>query len=137
MRDRFISTYRKNKLHNSTRKDRRIIAEGNATVHGGDIISDVSLYFSQATSPQRRNDPAVFKKLYGIHPSMVAQIKYEKIIDLLNSHAGVVASDFKTTSKRFSGEFAKFVMALKEAGYPGGYLDVSDSKVAIAHEKFM
>ena len=72
MRDRYISIYRRDRLHNDTKKDRRIIAEGNTTVHGGDLVSDASLYL--ATSTRRRNDPSVFKKLYGVHPNVVDKI---------------------------------------------------------------
>ncbi|PUU78631.1 hypothetical protein B9Z19DRAFT_1193183 [Tuber borchii] len=134
LRDRFVSIFKRDKLHNATRRDHLIIAQGNAIAHGGDITSDKFLYFTR-----RRTDPAAFKKLYGVLPDQLMCSEYGKTITLLNTHAGVVASDFtKTTSKKFSADFANFLMALKEAGYTGGYLDAaSKSEVAIAHERFM
>ena len=77
-RECFISTYRRDHLHNDTKNDRRIIAEGNVAVHGGDMVADASLYSAQST--RRRDDPSTFKKLYGIHPDMVDKIGWASCI---------------------------------------------------------
>ena len=55
----------------------------------------------------------------------------------MNAHAGIVGSDRKTTTKRFSSLFAKFVQALEKSGYIGDYLDQSESEVAGAYWMFM
>ena len=70
LRNRFISTFKRDKLANATEADRRIIAEGSGWVHGGDAIVDAELYQGMAG----RRDFQVFKKLYGMDPSIVLRI---------------------------------------------------------------
>ena len=70
LRNRFISTFKRDKLAGATEADRRIIAEGNGWAHGGDAIADAELYQGLAG----RRDYNAFKKLYGMHPSIVLGI---------------------------------------------------------------
>lgn len=60
-RNRFISTFKRDKLNIA---DRRIIAAGNALVHGGDAVVDASLYSS--TDKDGRRDAVAYKRLYGM-----------------------------------------------------------------------
>lgn len=70
LRNRFISTFKRDKLANATEVDRRIIAEGNGWAHGGDAIVDAELYQGMGG----RRDPIAFKKLYGMSPGDVRMI---------------------------------------------------------------
>lgn len=71
VRNRFISTFKRDKLANATEADRRIIAEGgNGWAHGGDAIADAKLYQGMAG----RRDFRAFEKLYGMDPSIVLRI---------------------------------------------------------------
>jgi hypothetical protein len=69
LRNRFISTFKRDKLANATEVDRKIIAAGNGWAHGGDAVVDAQLYIS-ATRESRR-DFSAYKKLYGISPLTV------------------------------------------------------------------
>jgi hypothetical protein len=53
-RNRFISTYRRDKLGSVTTKDTKIIRVCNASVHGGDVIINAMLYSS--TGKDGRHD---------------------------------------------------------------------------------
>ncbi|PWW72484.1 hypothetical protein C7212DRAFT_348103 [Tuber magnatum] len=44
VRERFISTFKRDKLKNDTKTDRKIIQGGNITAHGGDAAADALLY---------------------------------------------------------------------------------------------
>ena len=44
LRNRFISTFKRDKLPNETEADKRIIAKGNGWAHGGDAVVDAGLY---------------------------------------------------------------------------------------------
>lgn len=44
VRNRFISTFKRDKLNNADGSDIKIIQEGNLTVHGGDAVVDARLY---------------------------------------------------------------------------------------------
>jgi hypothetical protein len=66
VRNRFISTYKRDVLQNDTAADRLIIAAGNVSAHGGDAVIDALLYKQGA-----RSDYSVYKKLYGVNPGTV------------------------------------------------------------------
>ncbi|KAG0640065.1 hypothetical protein HOY80DRAFT_1071173 [Tuber brumale] len=53
LRNRFISTFKRDKLHSDTPADRGTIREGNESAHGGDAISDAQLYTSVPKRPVR------------------------------------------------------------------------------------
>jgi len=67
---------------------------------------------------------------------MLTWSEYGKTLDILNAHAGVVASDFKVPSKKFSSQFTKLVKALEKADFVGDYLDKGDCEVAGAYWEF-
>jgi uncharacterized coiled-coil protein SlyX len=69
VRNRFISTYRRDVLKNDTDADRRIIAAGSASAHGGDAVADALLYKHGA-----RSDYHIYTKLYGIDPRSLETI---------------------------------------------------------------
>ena len=53
-RNRFISTFKRDKLGTATEADRKIIAGGKAWAHGGDAAVDALLY--QGQGPYSRRD---------------------------------------------------------------------------------
>lgn len=62
LRNRFISTFKRDKLGNMNDADKRIIGVGNAWAHGGDVVVDAQLY--EGTGGRR--DFTAFEKLYGM-----------------------------------------------------------------------
>ena len=70
LRNRFISTFKRDKLGNATWDDLRIISEGNSWAHGGDAVADAQLY----KGATRRSDVCDFELLYGLPPSVVADL---------------------------------------------------------------
>ncbi|KAG0134401.1 hypothetical protein HOY82DRAFT_636487 [Tuber indicum] len=109
LRNRFVSTFKRDELICATAQDRRIIAEGNACAHGGDAKADARLYIG----PNRREDDNVFKELYGLFPETVERINDVEMINLLNIHAGVRASKYKEGTERFYDCFHSFINILK------------------------
>lgn len=70
LRNRFIGTFKRDKLGDMTPSNRRIIAKGNSWAHGGDAVADAQLYKGTA----KRSDPGDFEKLYGLPPKVVANL---------------------------------------------------------------
>jgi len=70
MRNRYISTYKRDFLRRNTRTDERIINAGNYTAHGGDAAVDATLY----TMPQGRMDFSVFRRLYRVSPQTIEHL---------------------------------------------------------------
>ena len=69
-RERFLSTFKKDKLGRATEDDLRIIAEGNFIPEGGDAATDALLY----EGTMARKDFTTFEGLYGLHPAIVRNI---------------------------------------------------------------
>ena len=69
-RNRFLSTFKKDKLGRATVDDWRIIAQGNVKAEGGDAATDALLYEGTMT----RKDFTTFERLYGLHPAIVRNI---------------------------------------------------------------
>ena len=69
-RNRFLSTFKKDKLGRATVDDLRIIAQGNVKAEGGDAATDALLY----EGTMGRKDFTTFEKLYGLHPAIVLRI---------------------------------------------------------------
>ena len=72
LRNRFLSTFRRDKLGNATEADFRLISEGNRWAHGGDATADALLY--EGRLRLWRVDVSTYEKLYGLDPARVAQI---------------------------------------------------------------
>lgn len=135
VRNRFISTFRRDKLANTTEADRKIIAEGHGWAHGGDAVVDAQLY--QGTGGRR--DTITFKTLYGMSPGDVRMISeffcysdkmlrltpsgHQPTIDALNMHAKIAASNDQTGSDEFYTRFTKFIQLLEESDYDEAYLE--------------
>ncbi|KAG0132717.1 hypothetical protein HOY82DRAFT_483538 [Tuber indicum] len=138
-RARYLSTYKRDYLGTDTKKDRDIIADGNTTVHWGDARYDATLYTKLG-----RTDTAVFKKLYGLLPVKMDKISNDKTVILLNTHAGVLASDYKKGTRKFSTLFTRFVKALERSRFDETYPGVKDTEpvtaameVTIAYREFV
>ena len=70
IRNRFISTYVRDKLKNQTPEDEIIIHQGNCTAHRGDASVDALLYDEGGS----RDDHYAFELLYGLYPSDVKKL---------------------------------------------------------------
>lgn len=70
LRNRFISTFKRDKLLKETWEDHKMIEEGNRCAHGGDVVADAKLYKGTV----RRGDECDFELLYGLPPSVVANL---------------------------------------------------------------
>ncbi|KAG0640066.1 hypothetical protein HOY80DRAFT_920646 [Tuber brumale] len=135
LRNRFISTFKRDKLHSDTPTDRETIREGNESAHGGDGISDAKLYTAQGM----RQDHEVFEELYGLSPENLARIKNKKMIFALNMHATVRASKFKIATETYYRCFEKFVQQLKVTGNGpcGHHSNGTDSQLTTADWEFI
>ncbi|RPA91662.1 hypothetical protein L873DRAFT_1713016 [Choiromyces venosus 120613-1] len=118
VRNRFISTFKRDKLDDMTQSDLDIIREGNITAHGGDAAVDALLY----EGVEGRQDTYAFEELYGMHPSDVKKITHKETIDILNLHAGVRADNDKTGTDEFYKRFADFIQAFKRSDPKVNYL---------------
>ena len=61
VRDRFISTYKRDVLDNADQHDRRVITKANVVVHSGDVLMDARIYKKRI-----RRDDETFESLYGL-----------------------------------------------------------------------
>ncbi|KAG0640260.1 hypothetical protein HOY80DRAFT_885022 [Tuber brumale] len=112
LRNRFISTFKRDKLHCDTTEDREAIREGNECAHGGDAIRDAQLY----TGRGKRQDEEAFVKLYGVSPETVNRIRSTKMIYALNMHATVRASKYKRATETYYRCFHKLANLLRATG---------------------
>ncbi|KAG0636528.1 hypothetical protein HOY80DRAFT_891228 [Tuber brumale] len=146
IRDGYLSVHKRDYLGTDTKRDRKIIAERNTTVHWGDARSDAALY----TKPGGRMDPEVFEKLYGLLPEKMGDnfplfqsiierscLGNDKTVHVLNIQAGVLASNFKKSTRKFSDLFAAFVGALEKSGFDETYPDDKQTEVTIAYRAFV
>jgi hypothetical protein len=70
LRNRFLSTFKRDKLKNATPADIRLIADGKVWAHKGNASRDADLYQSVGG----RTDFSTYKALYGLHPAVVREI---------------------------------------------------------------
>jgi hypothetical protein len=70
LRNRFLSTFKRDKPKNATPADMGLIASGNLWAHEGNASRDADLYQSVGG----RTDFATYKELYGLHPWMAREI---------------------------------------------------------------
>ncbi|KAG0133441.1 hypothetical protein HOY82DRAFT_482829 [Tuber indicum] len=70
VRNRFISTFRRDRLNDATDEDYNIIGEANGWVHDGDAKADCRLYSGYRLCCH----PKTFEKLYGLLPETVEMI---------------------------------------------------------------
>ncbi|PUU79213.1 hypothetical protein B9Z19DRAFT_980412, partial [Tuber borchii] len=118
LRHRFLSTFRRDKLGIKNPQDQDYIDGGNVSAHGGDAVTDSQLY----NGSEARDDFATFKCLYGFPPQIVQDLTHPEMINLLNCHAAVCASNFKKGSDKFYKLFKEFVEVLKDSDYNQEYL---------------
>ncbi|CUS09928.1 unnamed protein product [Tuber aestivum] len=91
VRNRFISTFKCDKLNIEASSDTQILQEGNVTAIGGDAVIDATLYKSGV-----RRDPSTFENLYGLDPLRILKFKSEATIAILNTHAAIVSSQSRS-----------------------------------------
>ncbi|PUU79218.1 hypothetical protein B9Z19DRAFT_980355 [Tuber borchii] len=135
LRNRFISTFKRDKQHNATPGDHKIINSGNTWAHGGDVVADAKLY-TTLTSAHRRTDAADFKHLYGFPPPVIEIITHRETIRVLNCHAEIKASRTKKASPLFYERFETFIDLFKKSNYDQTYLQDHRSALAIAYQRF-
>ncbi|KAB8215134.1 hypothetical protein BDV33DRAFT_208626 [Aspergillus novoparasiticus] len=132
IRNRFISTFRRDILDDATSKDWEIIGQGNLAAHDGNFWADAKLYGREDIVAEDgkqcppRDDYHVFKQLYGVAPSFAAIIDYTPTILVLEKHATIVSSAHLQTTDNFKERFNAFVSSLRDSHYASGYL-VPDS----------
>ncbi|PUU76823.1 hypothetical protein B9Z19DRAFT_1109226 [Tuber borchii] len=131
-RNRFILVYKRDKLGVRSEADRLAIRAGNATVHGGDAITDASLYTVPVGG---REDVGIFEQLYGLNPWSVQRLKYPETVAVLNEHAKVLASDTIEGTEKFYHLFNNFIQLFKETGdgYDEAYLQQENTPVFNAY----
>ena len=66
LRNRFISTFKRDKLGDITQDNRRIIAMGNRWANGGDVVSDAKLY----EGPQKEVIQVILRRFMDFHPQL-------------------------------------------------------------------
>ncbi|KAG5296753.1 hypothetical protein I7I48_05670 [Histoplasma ohiense] len=134
VRNRFISTYKRDILSDDTEKDKVTIKTGNHFVHGGDCKRDAELY----EAPALRRDFDIYIKLYGLHPGIVrSSISYRPTIDLLNRHATTVADKNIELPTKFNDLFVNFIKALETSNFEEDYLVNPMSDVTVAYWAFL
>ncbi|RPA88926.1 hypothetical protein L873DRAFT_1784662 [Choiromyces venosus 120613-1] len=134
VRNRYLSTFKRDDLGTHTKTDQEIIENGNLTAHWGDAIDDSSLY----TQPNGRTDVEVFQRLYGVLPeNMERNSRHDKTIHILNTHAGILGSDSKKGSHKFANAFAKFIKVFEISGFDESYLNGKDTEVTRAYGAFV
>jgi len=76
VRNRFLSTFKRNILKRLVNLDRKVILEGNYTAHLSDVGVDATLYISPGGGYGRpvRKDRNTFKALYGLDPRLASKI---------------------------------------------------------------
>jgi hypothetical protein len=67
IRNRFINVYRRDVLGHVTHQEYQQISDGNNAAHGGDAVTDASLYTSG-----ERHDEDVLIKLYGLSATQIS-----------------------------------------------------------------
>jgi len=122
LRNRFISTYKRDKLATAEDYDFKFIASGNRFAHSGNCKRDAELYTAGG-----RTDIDVYILLYGLHPGIVNMMTYRPTITTLDTHATIVASNHKTASEQFHILFANFIKALQESHYVDKFLERNDT----------
>ncbi|PUU76824.1 hypothetical protein B9Z19DRAFT_1087521 [Tuber borchii] len=133
-RNRFLSTFKKDKLGTATGDDWKIIAQGSFKPEAGDAATDALLY----EGITGRRDFTTFQKLYGLHPDMVRKISHPETLAALNMHARVLASHKRTGSPRFYNLFNEFIRLFTESGmgYDVSYLVGDRTEVTNAYLAF-
>ncbi|KAF8531573.1 hypothetical protein BDD12DRAFT_800063 [Trichophaea hybrida] len=117
LRNRFISTFKRDKLANATEADRRIIGEGNAWAYGG--------YCCRCHAVSKRRDASTYKRLYGMDPLRVLLISevYQTTIAVMNICASTVSSKYKVDNEKFYETFAEYIKLLEYSNFDDSYLD--------------
>ena len=62
---------------------------------------------------------------------------HKETIDVLNTHAGIIASKHKTGSDEFYKRFAKFIELFEESDRDEGYLEGNFTDVTRAYWAFL
>ncbi|KAB8244865.1 hypothetical protein BDV35DRAFT_394550 [Aspergillus flavus] len=132
IRNRFISTFRRDILRDATSKDREIIGQGKLVADKGTLWADAKLYDREGFVTENgkqfspRDDYHVLKQLYGVAPALAVIIDYTPTILVLEKHATIVSSSQLQTTDNFKERFNAFISSLKDSNYASGYL-VPDS----------
>jgi len=141
VRNRFISVFKRDKLHTMESSDYKIITNGNIAADNGDAFADAALY----TSLNQRSDGDTFMTLYGLHPELVSSMSKYRVfksigilwltcseptspaLKALNIHASIISSQTKVATERFYESFTHFIKLLKDYGYKQNLLKTEQS----------
>ncbi|KAG0129175.1 hypothetical protein HOY82DRAFT_521783 [Tuber indicum] len=135
-RNYFLSMFKRDNLCSMNETDRKILAEGNLFAEGGDAVVDSMLYY---TGSGGRRDVKTFETLYGLLPETVQRISHTETLEVLNMHAGVLSSNYKSGSATFYRLFEDFLKQFKEwgMGYEVDYLMGTPTPVTGAYWAFV
>ncbi|GCB26325.1 hypothetical protein AAWM_09210 [Aspergillus awamori] len=130
MRDRFLSTFRREFMGDQTVDNQRLINSGYIMALGGNFRVDAFLYQDDSRYVdgdgkvhQPRTDRDTFRLLYGVDPSIAENINYTPTVVVLQRHAEVKASGKREGIDVFEERFKTFLRVLESAKYAGDYLD--------------
>ncbi|PUU77312.1 hypothetical protein B9Z19DRAFT_1128486 [Tuber borchii] len=129
IRGRFLVSFGRKKDRVSIKEDRKLVEQGNLVAHWGDAVFDATLY------PHKVTDTEIFRMLYGVLPKEMQRIKNHNTIYALNTHAGVLGSDSKEGSPRFTDLFNHFIQVFKESDFDESYTE--GAEVTCACDNFI
>ncbi|KAN0078832.1 hypothetical protein V8E54_005345 [Elaphomyces granulatus] len=132
IRNRFLAFFKRDIGEDLSNDDNRIIRDGNALAHDGDVWSDSLLY----SPPNPRPDISVFMRLYGLDPAIISRIQYTPTIALMNLY-GTLMSSLCHRGHEFPQEvtafYSKFLQALMGSDYKSNFLDDPNSPLSRAY----
>ncbi|KAN0078827.1 hypothetical protein V8E54_005340 [Elaphomyces granulatus] len=132
IRNRFLAFFKRDIGEDLSNDDNRIIRDGNALAHDGDVWSDSLLY----SPPNPRPDISVFMRLYGLDPAIISRIQYTPTTALMNLY-GTLMSSLCHRGHKFpqdmTASYSKFLQALMGSDYKSNFLDDPNSLLSRAY----
>ncbi|KAB8278743.1 hypothetical protein BDV30DRAFT_233700 [Aspergillus minisclerotigenes] len=117
VRQRFLLTYKRDKLHTASDEDCGMNRRVNKKARKGDALADAELY-----GDWRRRDYDVYKKLYGVHPKDIGKYYVSQGMDIMDETATYVAADDREGPPKFEELFQKYLRDLEAAEYLHDFL---------------
>ncbi|OJD11711.1 hypothetical protein AJ78_07564 [Emergomyces pasteurianus Ep9510] len=124
-RSRFISTYRRDILLNATPSDHRIIDTGGTRIYTN-TRGDVAISTSTSNS-----------MVYILASFSLLSVTYTATINLLNTHATIIADKNIKVLTDFHDLFDDFIRSLERSNYDEEYLNNPMSRVTLAYWAFL
>ncbi|KAN0078829.1 hypothetical protein V8E54_005342 [Elaphomyces granulatus] len=129
IRNRFLAFFKRDIGEDLSNDDNRIIRDGNALAHDGDVWSDSLLY----SPPNPRPDISVFMRLYGLDPAIISRIQYTPTIALMNLYGTLMSNHGHKFPQDVTASYSKFLQALMGSDYKSNFLDDPNSPLSRAY----